>query len=107
MEDCRLTVYENRVLRRIYGPKMEEVAGEWRRLHNKEPHNMYTSPYIIKMIKERMRLAQHTACMGEIRNAYKISVRKLLGKRPLGKPMHKWEDNIRVGLGETGRKSVD
>jgi hypothetical protein len=79
-----LRVFENRVLRRTFGPKREKVAGGWRRLHNEELHNLYASPYIIRVIKlRRMRWEGHVARMREMRNAYKILVRKLRGKRPL------------------------
>jgi hypothetical protein len=81
----RLRVPENRALR-IFGPKREEVAGAWRRLHNEELHNMYASPNIIKVIKSReVRWVRHVACMREMRNTYKILI---------GKPRHRWEGNI-------------
>jgi hypothetical protein len=74
-EEHRLRVFENRVLRRIFGPKRDEVRGGWRKLHNEEPHNLYSSPSIIGMIKSRsMRWAWHVARMGKKRNAYRILV---------------------------------
>jgi hypothetical protein len=78
-------VSENRVLRRIFGPKREEVTGEWRKLHNEELHNLHCSPNIIRKIKSRrMTWAGHVARMGEKRNAYRILVGKPEGKRSLG-----------------------
>jgi hypothetical protein len=86
MEESRFSVFENRVLRRIFGPKREEVAGGWRRLHNEELHNLYTSPDVIRMIKSRrMSWARHIVCVGVMRNAYKILVGKPEGKRPRGR----------------------
>jgi hypothetical protein len=90
-EEHRLRVFENRVLRRIFGSKRYEVTGDWRKPHNEELHNLYSSLNIGRMIKlRRMRWAGHVARMGEKKNAYRILVGKLEGKRPLGRPRRMW-----------------
>ena len=77
------------------------VTGEWRRLHNEELNDLYSSPNIVRVIKlRRMRCVRHVACMGEERGVYKVFVGKLEGKRPLGRPRHTWVDNIRMDIQE-------
>jgi hypothetical protein len=103
MEEHRLRVFENRVLMRKFGPKMDEVMGEWRKLLNGELHNMCSSPDIITQIKSRrIRWVGHVAHMGKGRNVYRISVGKPKRKRPLAGPRHRWEDGIKMDLMEIG-----
>jgi hypothetical protein len=103
-----LRVFENRVLRRIFGPKRDEVTGGWRKLYNGELHGLYSSPGIVRVIKaRRVRWAGHVARMGEVRGAYNILVGKPEGRRPPGRPRRRWEDNISMDLGEIRFGDVD
>jgi hypothetical protein len=96
-------VFENRVLRRIFGPKGDEVVGGWRKLYNEKLHNLYSSPSIIRMImSRRIRWAGHVARIAVNTNAYRILVGKPEGKRPLGKPRRRWENNIKINQREVG-----
>jgi hypothetical protein len=99
-EEPRLRVFENTVLRRIFGPKGDEVTGGWRKLHNEELHDLYSSSCIIRMMKSRMmRWTAHAARMGT-RNTYRMLVGKPEGKRPLGRQKRKCVDNIKMDLRE-------
>jgi len=96
------------VLRRIFGPRRDEVTGEWRRLHNEELNDLYSSPNIVRVIKSKsMRWAGHMALMGEKRGVYRVLVGKPEGKRPLRRPRRRWVDNIRINLQEVGCGYLD
>jgi hypothetical protein len=98
-EENRLRVFESRVRRRLFGQKRNEIIGGWRKLHNEELHNLYSSPNIIRMNKSRrMRWAGPEARMGDPRNAYRILVGKPEGERRLGRRRRRWEDNIKMDL---------
>jgi len=101
-EEPRLRIFENRVLRRIFGPKRDE-DGSWRKVHNDELHELYSPPNIVRVIKSRkMRWVGHVARMGEGRDACRVFFGRAEGKRPLGRPRRRWEDNIKMDLKEIG-----
>jgi hypothetical protein len=101
-EERRLRVFENRVLKKIFGPKREE-DGSWRKLHNDELHSLYSSPNIVRVIKSRrMRWMEHVARMEEGSGVYRVLVGRPESKKPLGRPRCRWEDNIKMDLREIG-----
>jgi hypothetical protein len=101
-------VFENRVLRRIFRLKRDEVTGKWRKLHNEELNNLYSLPNIVRVVKSRrMRWAGHVARMREGRAVYRVLVGKPEERRPLVRPRHRWEDNIKIDLWEVGCGCVE
>ena len=107
-EERKLRVFENMVLRRIFGPRRDEVTGEWGRLHNEELKDLYSSSNIVRMIKSRrMKWAGYVARMSEERRVYRFLVGKPEGRRPLGRPRRRWVDNIRMDLQEVGCGCMD
>jgi hypothetical protein len=102
-EERRLRVSENRVFRKVFGPKRDEVTGEWRNLHNEELNDLYSLPNTVRVVKSRrMGWAGLVARMGEDRVVHRVLVGKPEGKRPLGRPRHRWEGNIKMDLQEVG-----
>jgi hypothetical protein len=98
-EECKLRVFKNRVLKRIFGPKRGEVTGEWRKLHKEELNDLYFSPIIVRLIKSRrLRRAGHVARMGESIGVFRVLMEKREERSPLGRSRRRWEDHIKMGL---------
>jgi hypothetical protein len=108
VREARVCAWYWEVLRRVFGPKRDEVTGVWRKLHKEELHDLYSSPTIVQVIKSRrIRWARHAARMGEGRCVYRVLVGKPEGKRPLGRPRRRWEDNIKMDLQDVGCGGMD
>ena len=103
----RQRLCENRVPRRIFGPKRDEVTGEWGIIHNEEFNDLYYSPSFVRVIKSRMRWTRHVARMGERKYAYGVLVEGIEGRNPLGRPRHRWDDNIKLDLQEVECVGMD
>ena len=102
-EERRLRVFENRVLRRVFGLKRDELTGEWRKLRNEELNDLYSLPNIVRVVKSRrMRWTGHVARMGEDRGVHRVLVGKPEGKRRLRRPRRRWGDNIKIDLQKVG-----
>ena len=107
-EEHRLRVFKNKVLRKIFGDKTDEIRGQWRKLHNAELHALHSSPNIIRSLKSRrLRWAGHVGSMEQSRYAYRVLVGKPEGKRPLGRLRRRWKDNIKMDLKEVVSDSRD
>jgi hypothetical protein len=107
-EERRLRVFENRALRRIFGGKRDEVTGEWRKPHNEELHDLYSSPNIVRVIKSgRIKWVGHVARIAKGRGVYRVLLGKPEGKRSLERPRCRWEDNIKMDLQEVGWGGID
>jgi hypothetical protein len=107
-EESRLRLFENRVLKKIFGPKRDEVTGKWRKLHNEELNNLYSSSSIVRVFKSRrLRWKGYVACKEESRSVLRALVVKSERKRSLGRPRRKWEDNVKMDLQEVGCEDME